>query len=120
QAQETARLVAEAGAEAILAKGDVGSAEDCRAVIAAAAPYGRIDALFNNAGVLRPLRPTGLDGESADDFLATYRVSVIGSFQMVQSGRKLLEASSRAAVVNTSSLAGVTGLSSSIAYAAAK
>jgi NAD(P)-dependent dehydrogenase (short-subunit alcohol dehydrogenase family) len=120
EARETARLVAEAGAEAVLAQGDVGQLEDCRKVIAAAASYGRIDTLFNNAGVLRPLRPTDLDGETAEDFLVSFQVSVVGTFQMIQAGRTLLEASPRAAVVNTSSLSGVTGLSSSVAYAASK
>lgn len=120
EAEETARLVAELGAQAVLAKGDVASDEDCQAIVAAAEPYGRIDALFNNAGVIRPLRPAGFDGVSAADFLTTFGVCVIGSYQMVRAGRELLEASPRAAVVNTSSLAGVTGVSSSIAYAAAK
>jgi NAD(P)-dependent dehydrogenase (short-subunit alcohol dehydrogenase family) len=120
QARETAEQVEAAGAEAILARGDVANAEDCHSVVSSALPFARVDALFNNAGVLRPLQPTGIEGLTAEDFLDTYKVSVVGAFQMVQAGQKLLEASPRAAVVNTSSLAGVTGLSSSIAYAAAK
>lgn len=120
EAEATARLVCEAGAEAILAQGDVGDDGVCRAVAAAAAPYGRIDALFNNAGITRA-RPYGdLDALSGDDFLDIYRVNVVGPYQMIRAARALLEASAIAAVVNTSSLAGVTGGGTSIAYSASK
>jgi len=120
EAEITASQVREAGAEAVLAKGDVGQDEDCRRVVAAAEPYGRIDALFNNAGISRIAAYGDLDLLNADDFLAMYRVNVVGAYQMVRAARALLEASDRAAVVNTSSVAGVTGGGSSIAYAASK
>ncbi len=120
EAGATATLVRDAGAEALLVQGDVGQEADCERVVAAAAALGRIDTLFNNAGRTRLVPYGALDGLSADDFLDIYRVNVVGPFQMVRSARSLLEASDRAAVVNTSSVAGVTGGGSSIAYAASK
>jgi NAD(P)-dependent dehydrogenase (short-subunit alcohol dehydrogenase family) len=58
---------------------------------------------------------------SAEDFLNLYSVNVIGAFQMVRAARALLEAGERpGAVVNTSSIAGVTGIGSSVPYAASK
>jgi 3-oxoacyl-[acyl-carrier protein] reductase len=120
EAEITASHVHEAGAEAVLAKGDVGQDEDCRSVVAAAEKFGRIDALFNNAGISRIAAYGDLDLLKAEDFLALYRVNVVGAYQMVRAARMLLEASDRAAVVMTSSVAGVTGGSSSIAYAASK
>lgn len=120
EAEATADLVRCVGGEAVLAKGNVGVDEDCRAVIAAAASYGRIDALFNNAGISRPPTYGDLEALGADDFLDIYRVNVVGPYQMVRAARSLMEASSGAAVVNTSSLAGVTGGGSSLAYSAAK
>jgi NAD(P)-dependent dehydrogenase (short-subunit alcohol dehydrogenase family) len=120
EAEETARRVREAGAEAVLARGDVGQDEVCRAVVAAAAAYGRIDALFNNAGLTRAVQYDNLDGLSAEDFLDIYRVNVVGPYQMIRAARALLEASDIASVVNTSSVAGVTGGGSSIAYSASK
>lgn len=120
EAEITAGLVREAGAEAVLAQGDVGDDAVCKAVAAAAAPYGRIDALFNNAGISRA-RPYGdLDALTGDDFMDIYRVNVVGPYQMTRAARALLEASDRAAVINTSSIAGVTGGGSSIAYSASK
>jgi NAD(P)-dependent dehydrogenase (short-subunit alcohol dehydrogenase family) len=119
-AEETARQVNAAGAEAILAQGDVGDDGVCRAVVAEAARFGRIDALFNNAGITRSVPHSDLEGLSGEDFLAIYRVNVVGAYQMVRAARTLLEASEVAAVVNTSSIAGVTGGGSSIAYSASK
>lgn len=117
EAEDTARLVREAGAEAILAQGDVGCEEDCRRIAASAEAYGRIDALFCNAGISRA---GSFDSLQADDFAETYRINVIGAFQMARAARSLLEASASGAIVNTSSLAGVTGNGSSLAYTASK
>ncbi len=117
EAEITAGLVREAGAEAVLAQGDVGVDEDCVRIAAAANPFGRIDALFNNAGVSR----SGGFGElEADDFLEVYRVNVVGAYQMIRAARSLLEAAGQGAVVNTSSLASVTGSGSSLAYTVSK
>jgi NAD(P)-dependent dehydrogenase (short-subunit alcohol dehydrogenase family) len=121
EAEATAEAVRAAGAEAVLAQGDVSNDEDCRAVAAKAAPFGRIDALANNAGVTRHAPAHGdLDALSRADFERIFAVNVIGPFQMLRAARPLLEASDRAAVLMVSSIAGVTGIGSSVAYAASK
>src|SRR4051812_3285295 len=53
EAEETGRLVEAAGAKAVLVQGDVADDADCRRIAEAAGPFGRIDALFNNAGTTR-------------------------------------------------------------------
>jgi 3-oxoacyl-[acyl-carrier protein] reductase len=122
EAQETARLVEAKGAAAVLVQGDVANDGDCRKIAAAAEPFGRIDALFNNAGVTKFAPNHGdLDAVSAEDFQNLYAVNVIGAFQMIRAARALLEAGPRpGAVVNTSSIAGVMGIGSSVPYAASK
>jgi 3-oxoacyl-[acyl-carrier protein] reductase len=120
EAEETAALVMAAGAEAILAQGDVGDDSVCHAIAAKAAPFGRIDTLFNNAGITRSVKHENLDGLSGDDFLAIYRVNVVGAYQMIRAARTLLKAAAPGAVVNTSSIAGITGGGSSVAYSASK
>lgn len=120
EAETTGRMVADAGAEPLIVQGDVGEDTDCRKLVAAAEKFGRIDTLFNNAGFSRIAAYSDLDLLDADDFLGMYRINVVGPYQMVRAARPLLEASDRAAVVNTSSIAGVTGGGSSIAYAASK
>lgn len=121
EAQETARQVEAHGAKAILVQGDVAADEDCRKIAAAAEPFGRVDALFNNAGTTTFAAHGDMDAVSADDFLRLYSVNVVGAFQMVRACRALLEAGERpGAVVNTASIAGVTGIGSSVPYAASK
>jgi 3-oxoacyl-[acyl-carrier protein] reductase len=117
EAEATADAIREAGAEAVLARGDVGDEEDCRTIAAAAGAFGRIDVLFNNAGISRG---SGFADLSAEDFLDVYRVNVVGAYQMARAARPLLEASEMPAIVSTSSLAGVTGKGSSLAYTVSK
>ncbi|HWA62400.1 MAG TPA: SDR family NAD(P)-dependent oxidoreductase [Caulobacteraceae bacterium] len=122
EAKETARLVETHGAKAVLCQGDVAKDEDCRRIAAAAAPFGRIDALFNNAGITKfANNHADLDAVSAEDFLRLYGVNVVGAFQMIRAARSLLEAApAPGAVVNTASIAGVVGIGSSVPYAASK
>jgi NAD(P)-dependent dehydrogenase (short-subunit alcohol dehydrogenase family) len=106
-------------------QGDVARDEDCRKIVAAAAAWGRLDALVNNAGTTKHVAHDNLDGLSAEDFQRIYAVNTIGPFQMVRAARALLEAGAKAAghasaVVNVSSVAGISGVGSSIAYAASK
>ncbi|HEY2178191.1 MAG TPA: SDR family oxidoreductase [Caulobacteraceae bacterium] len=122
EAAKTRDLVESHGAKGILAKGDVARDEDCATIVAAAAPSGRIDALFNNAGVTKfANNHADLDAVGAEDFARLYAVNVIGAYQMIRAARSLLEAAPQAgAVVNTASVAGVLGIGSSVPYAASK
>jgi NAD(P)-dependent dehydrogenase (short-subunit alcohol dehydrogenase family) len=121
EAKETARQVEAQGAKAVLVQGDVAADADCRRIAEAAQPFGRIDALFNNAGTTTFAGHADMEAVSGEDFLRLYSVNVVGAFQMVRACRTLLEAAAQpGAVVNTASIAGVTGIGSSVPYAASK
>src|ERR1700678_2609178 len=125
EAEATADLCRSAGAEVVVVQGDVSRDEDCRKIVAAAAPWGRLDALINNAGITKHVAHDNLDGVSAEDFQRLFGVNTIGPFQMVRAARSLLEAGAKASghastVVNVSSVAGIAGIGSSVAYAASK
>jgi NAD(P)-dependent dehydrogenase (short-subunit alcohol dehydrogenase family) len=122
EAAETAEMVRAKGAEAVVIRADVGADDGCRAIAAAAERFGRIDALFNNAGTTVFANNHGdLDAVSGDDFLRLYQINVVGPFQMIRAARHLLEAGAGpGAVVNTSSIAAVLGIGSSVPYAASK
>jgi 3-oxoacyl-[acyl-carrier protein] reductase len=125
EAEQTADVCRAAGAEVVVVQGDVSRDDDCKKIVAAAAPWGRLDALVNNAGTTKHMPHGNLDGLSAEDFQRLFGVNTIGPFQMVRAARALLEAGAKAseraaAVVNVSSVAGISGIGSSIAYAASK
>jgi 3-oxoacyl-[acyl-carrier protein] reductase len=125
EAEATADLCRTAGAEVVVVQGDVSRDEDCKKIVAAAAPWGRLDALINNAGTTVHVPHGKLDGLSAEDFQRLFGVNTIGPFQMVRAARALLEAGAKesgraSAVVSISSVAGISGVGSSIAYAASK
>ena len=125
EAEATADLCRSAGGEVVVVQGDVSRDEDCRKIVAAAAPWGRLDALVNNAGTTKHVAHGNLDGLSAEDFQRLFGVNTMGPFQMVRAARGLLEAGANAsgrasAVVNVSSIAGISGIGSSIAYVASK
>jgi len=125
EAEETADLCRTQGADIVVVQGDVSRDEDCKTIVAAAAPWGRLDALINNAGTTKHVPHEELDGLSAEDFQRIFAVNTIGPFQMIRSARSLLEAAAKeagraSAVVNVSSIAGISGTGSSVAYAASK
>jgi NAD(P)-dependent dehydrogenase (short-subunit alcohol dehydrogenase family) len=126
EAEATADLCRKAGAaDVVVVQGDVSRDEDCKRIAAAAAKWGAIDALVNNAGTTKHVAHDNLDGLSAEDFQRIFAVNTIGPYQMVRATRALLEAGAKetghaSAVVNVSSIAGIAGYGSSVAYAASK
>ncbi|MFL9500612.1 SDR family NAD(P)-dependent oxidoreductase [Rhodopseudomonas palustris] len=125
-AEKTAEECRKLGAaEVIVVQGDVAKDEDCKRIVETAAPWGKLDALVNNAGTTKHVAHHLLDQLSADDFQRIYAINTIGPYQMVRAARELLVAGAKAAgrasaVVNVSSVAGISGIGSSIAYAASK
>src|SRR3974390_776293 len=121
EAEQTADLCRSAGVEVVVVQGDVSRDEDCRRIVAAAGPWGRLDALVNNAGITKHVPHDNLDGLSAEDFQRLFAVNTIGPFQMVRAARSLLEAGAKASgrassVVNVPRVAGMSGIGSLGAY----
>lgn len=120
-AEKVAREAKEAGAQVRVVQADVAKDEDCRKLAQAALDaWGRIDILVNNAGTTKFVDHKNLDGLSAQDFQEIYAVNVIGPFQMTRACVPALRKSGEGAIVNVSSIAGVAGIGSSIAYTASK
>lgn len=121
EAEATAQTCRELGVEAEAVQADVGKDEDCRRLVEhAAALWGRVDVLINNAGTTRMVALTDLDGLDGDDFMAIYRTNVIGAFQMTRACAPHMKRAGHGAVVNISSISAQNGLGSSVAYAASK
>ena len=110
------------GVEAIAITADVSEDNSCvQTAQETIEKWGRIDALVNNAGTTKfVFNHADLDGLNAEDFLHIYKVNVIGPFQMVRACKEMLLNSENPSVVNISSIAGIKGLGSSLAYASSK
>jgi len=121
EAHETARQCEAKGAETLVFQGDVAEESACQAMAKAAIDkWGRIDYLINNAAKTKFNPYENLDGLTGDDFLAIYKVNVVGAYQMVRAVAPYMKQQGRGAIVNNSSIGGITGIASSMAYAASK
>lgn len=82
--------------------------------------YGTVDLLVNNAGITRPVPHDDLD--SLDDELidSIFRTNWRGAFASIRALKHLLLNGEGGAVINISSIAGVTGIGSNVAYCASK
>ena len=120
-AQETEAACLAFNVETLIVRADVSDDGDCRALVKAAQDkWGRIDALVNNAGTTKFCAHDQLDGLSKQDFLDIYAVNTVGAFQMVRAVEPAMRRAGKGSVVNVASIAAITGVGSSIAYAASK
>jgi NAD(P)-dependent dehydrogenase (short-subunit alcohol dehydrogenase family) len=110
------------GGDGIAVRGDVSADADCRQIARAAIErWGRIDILINNAATTtRMAAHDDLEALQADDFLASYRTNVIGTFQMIRACQPAMKAQGYGAVVNISSVGAIRGTGTSVSYSASK
>ncbi|MCE2955426.1 MAG: SDR family oxidoreductase [Gemmatimonas sp.] len=109
------------GADALVVDLDVTDDASCRrAADRTEQHFGRLDGLVNCAGVTRFVPHHDLEALPSSEFGRTNEVNVLGTFQMIRACRGALERSGRGAIVNYSSIAGLSGVGSSVAYAASK
>ena len=121
EAETTAKACEELGGETLVCQGDVSNDDDCRRIVAETIEkWGRVDGLMNNAGTTQFVADNSLEALSADDFLRIYHVNVVGAYQMARAVAPSMQEQGKGSIVNTSSIAGVMGIGSSIAYAASK
>lgn len=121
EAAETLAAVKALGVDGIMVQADVTEDDACRRLAdAAIAKWGHIDILVNNAGSTKFADHADLDALQADDFLWIYKINVISAYQMIRACAPSMKKSGKGKVVNISSIAGIKGIGSSVAYAASK
>lgn len=120
-ARETQAVCEGLGVETVVVQADVSEDEQCRFLAKGALDkWGRIDALINNAGTTKFNPHDNLEGLSKQDFFDIYAVNTVGPYQMTRAVVPAMQRGGRGSIVNVSSIAGVTGIGSSVAYAASK
>ena len=121
-AEEVVKICQNLGVEAQAVAADVSYNRACLDTVdQTIKKWGRLDCLINNAGTTKFAFNHGdLDALDGDDFLHIYKVNVVGPFQMVKACRQYLIHSDNPNVINVSSIAGIRGIGSSLAYASSK
>jgi NAD(P)-dependent dehydrogenase (short-subunit alcohol dehydrogenase family) len=110
--------ITRAGGSAIFIAADVRAAADCRrAVEATVTAFGRVDILFNNAGVFFPKTVPDCTEAEWDE---TIDVSLKGAFLMSKYTLPVMIAQHRGVVIHNSSGWGLVGGALGAAYCAAK
>jgi NAD(P)-dependent dehydrogenase (short-subunit alcohol dehydrogenase family) len=116
--REVAREISDAGGEAIFLVSDVRFADQCRrAVDETLERYGRIDVLFNNAGVFYPKTVPDC---SEDEWDLTIDTSLKGAFLMSKYVLPSMIERGSGVIVHCSSGWGIQGGEQAAAYCAAK
>lgn len=117
-ARATAESIEAEGGRAAYVQGDVGEPEDARRMVEhAIATFGRIDVLFNNAGIGH----VGTVHETeVDDWDRVIRVHVRGTFLMCKYALPHMIEAGGGVIINMSSAIAQTGLAQRAAYSAAK
>jgi meso-butanediol dehydrogenase / (S,S)-butanediol dehydrogenase / diacetyl reductase len=117
-AEETVRLIMKAGGEAVAVGGDVAARVDAEAMVKKAVEaYGRLDVLFNNAGIWRG--GTLLD-ISEEDWDRTMDVNVKGIYLVSRYAVQQMMRQDGGSIINAASVAALRGSPMSAAYNASK
>ncbi len=119
--EETVQIIKEAGGEAILVHADVSNPEDTQAMVdQAVGAFGSLDCAFNNAGI-----GGGRDRLLTADYLEedwdrVISINLKGVWLCMKAEIPQMLKQGGGAIVNTASIAGLVGLSGTVAYVAAK
>ncbi len=114
--KETAAAI---GGEAFAVHADVSKAADVEAMVAATvARFGRLDILFNNAGIEGPQAPTADCTE--DTFDRVIAINLKGVFLGMKYAIPAMLQSGGGSIINAASVAGLVGFENLPAYCASK
>lgn len=115
--QETVTSIQDNGGEAVAVKADVSMDEDVKNFIQTAVDtYGKIDILFNNAGIYAP---GTVEETDIDDWNHSLDVNITALFLAGKYAMPYLK-ESKGNIINTASAGGIIGFPNAISYATTK
>ncbi len=116
-AEETRRLVEEAGRKAVLVPGDIADPAHCRAIVdKAVEAFGRIDVLVNNAAF--QMTHDSLEEIPDEEWDYTFQVNITAMFHICKAAVKHMQPGS--SIINTSSINSDNPKPTLLAYATTK
>ena len=120
-AEQVAAGIRDSGGVAVAMGADVSQQAEARNLIeGAGAEFGRLDILVNNAGWSTRIPHDQLDALTDEIWNRTFDTNLRGAFYAIRAAVPLLREQKDSSIVNIASVAGITGMGSSIAYAASK
>ena len=121
EAEETLKKVKSFGVPATIYKADVTDQDASASMVEhTVSELGSLDVVVNNAGMTHFVPHTDLDGMTSDKWDDILQLNLKAPFFVSAIAMQYLQKSNVAAIVNVSSVAGITGSGSSVAYAASK
>lgn len=119
-ALKTCQEIIDIGTHCLIYQADVTKDDEIRAMVSQVVlDFGKLDILVNNAGMTHFIDHSDLEGMKEEYWDEILGVNVKGLFFCCRAASAELK-KSRGCIVNIASIAGLTGLGSSIAYSASK
>ncbi len=116
--EDAARAVEATGRRAMIVEADVSDADGMIAVAAAIeAAFGRIDILFNNAGITNPQSVLDI---APEEFMRILEVNVAGAFHAIRAFARPMIARGYGRIINMGSILSGRGMANRGAYCASK
>ncbi|WP_018883992.1 SDR family NAD(P)-dependent oxidoreductase [Paenibacillus massiliensis] len=121
EAMETVRSILHAGGKAMAIQADVTKDEEVRAMVEnVVQQFGSIDLLVNNASITSHIPMEDLESATEEVWDSLFAVNVKGMFFCARAVATHMKRSKQGAIINLGSIAGQTGLGSSLPYAVSK
>ncbi|WP_226555140.1 SDR family NAD(P)-dependent oxidoreductase [Priestia aryabhattai] len=121
EAKKVVEEIVEKGSMAFAFKANVANEHEVNEMIhQTIAQFGRLDGLVNNASITAQIPMHDLESATDDVWDSLYDVNVKGMFHCVKAAVPYMKKQTSGAIVNVGSVAGTTGIGSSIPYAATK
>ena len=120
EGKETLALIGAAGGEGLFVKGDVSKSADVQSMVQKTVEkFGRLDIAFNNAGVEGTWVP--ISEQTEEDWDRVIDINLKGTWLCLKYElRQMFKQSGGGAIVNMSSVAGLTGFAGAGTYIASK
>ncbi|MCJ7989963.1 SDR family oxidoreductase [Priestia sp. OVS21] len=121
EAKKVVEEIIEKGGTAFAFKANVANEQEVNEMIhQTVTQFGRLDGLVNNASITAQISMNDLESATDEVWDSLYDVNVKGMFHCVKAAVPHMKKQKAGAIVNVGSIAGTTGIGSSIPYAATK